>query len=102
MIGVLTAIMAGAATIGFAQESVSVRATLMTGESPVTNPSAAAREYGTGCHVPNVPTGTLAESDPEVTVKDVGLCVPLHDGKQVAVLVEEYRSYPGSGRCRCA
>ncbi len=41
-IGVLTAIMIGGVTIGSAQESVSVRATLMTGGVPVDDPSAAA------------------------------------------------------------
>ncbi len=86
-IGVLTAIMIGGITIGFAQESVSVRATLMTGGVPVDDPSAAAWSSAPPATFPMSPQVHWQNRIQEVTVKDV-IVRALHDGKQVAVLVE--------------
>ena len=86
-IGVLTAIMVGGVTIGFAQESVSVRATLMTGGVPVDDPNAAAWSSAPPATFPMSPQVHWQNRIQEVTVKDV-IVRALHDGKQVAVLVE--------------
>ena len=86
-IGVLTAIMVGGVTIGFAQESVSVRATLMTGGVPVDDPSAAVWSSAPPATFPMSPQVHWQNRIQEVTVKDV-IVRALHDGKQVAVLVE--------------
>ena len=86
-IGVLTAIMVGGVTIGFAQESVSVRATLMTGGVPVDDPTAAAWSTAPPATFPMSPQVHWQNRIQEVTVKDV-IVRALHDGKQVAVLVE--------------
>ena len=86
-IGVLTAIMIGGVTIGSAQESVSVRATLMTGGVPVDDPSAAAWSSAPPATFPMSPQVHWQNRIQEVTVKDV-IVRALHDGKQVAVLVE--------------
>ncbi len=86
-IGVLTAIMVGGVTIGFAQESVSVRATLMTGGVPMDDPTAAAWSTAPPATFPMSPQVHWQNRIQEVTVKDV-IVRALHDGKQVAVLVE--------------
>ncbi len=86
-IGVLTAIMVGGVAIGFAQESVSVRATLMTGGVPVDDPNAAAWSSAPPATFPMSPQVHWQNRIQEVTVKDV-IVRALHDGKQVAVLVE--------------
>ncbi|WP_413936560.1 ethylbenzene dehydrogenase-related protein [Nitrospira sp. BLG_1] len=86
-IGVLTAIMIGGVTIGSAQESVSVRATLMTGGVPVDDPNAAAWSSAPPATFPMSPQVHWQNRIQEVTVKDV-IVRALHDGKQVAVLVE--------------
>ena len=86
-IGVLTAIMIGGVTIGSAQESVSVRAALMTGGVPVDDPSAAAWSSAPPATFPMSPQVHWQNRIQEVTVKDV-IVRALHDGKQVAVLVE--------------
>ena len=86
-IGVLTAIRIGGVTIGSAQESVSVRATLMTGGVPVDDPNAAAWSSAPPATFPMSPQVHWQNRIQEVTVKDV-IVRALHDGKQVAVLVE--------------
>lgn len=86
-IGVLTAIVVGGATLSFAQESVSVRATLMTGGVPVDDPNAAAWSSAPPATFPMSPQVHWQNRIQEVTVKDV-IVRALHDGKQVAVLVE--------------
>ena len=86
-IGVLTAIIVGGVTIGFAQESVSVRATLMTGGVPIDDPTAAAWSTAPPATFPMSPQVHWQNRIQEVTVKDV-IVRALHDGKQVAVLVE--------------
>ena len=86
-ISVLAAIIVGGATIGFAQESVSVRATLMTGGVPVDDPNAAAWSTAPPATFPMSPQVHWQNRIQEVTVKDV-IVRALHDGKQVAVLVE--------------
>ncbi|HBR50133.1 MAG TPA: hypothetical protein DEA71_08605, partial [Nitrospira sp.] len=70
-IGVLTAIMIGGVTIGSAQESVSVRATLMTGGVPVDDPSAAAWSSAPPATFPMSPQVHWQNRIQEVTVKDV-------------------------------
>ena len=86
-IGVLAAIMVGGVTIGFAQESVSVRATLMTGGVPIDDPAAAAWSSAPPATFPMSPQVHWQNRIQEVTVKDVNVRA-LHDGKQVAILVE--------------
>ena len=86
-IGVLAAIMVGGVSLGFAQESVSVRATLMTGGVPVDDPTAAAWSSAPPATFPMSPQVHWQNRIQEVTVKDV-IVRALHDGKQVAVLVE--------------
>ncbi len=86
-VGVLMAIMVGGATLSFAQESVSVRATLMTGGVPIDDPTAAAWSSAPPATFPMSPQVHWQNRIQEVTVKDV-VVRALHDGKQVAVLLE--------------
>jgi DMSO reductase family type II enzyme heme b subunit len=83
----IAAIVIGGASLGYAQESVSVRATLMTGGVPVDDPSAAAWSTAPPATFPMSPQVHWQNRIQEVTVKDV-IVRALHDGKQVAVLVE--------------
>jgi DMSO reductase family type II enzyme heme b subunit len=83
----IAAIVIGGASLGYAQESVSVRATLMTGGVPVDDPSAAAWSTAPPATFPMSPQVHWQNRIQEGTVKDV-IVRALHDGKQVAVLVE--------------
>ncbi len=75
------------ASLGYAQESVSVRATLLTGGVPVDDPSAAVWSSAPPATFPMSPQVHWQNRIQEVTVKDVSVRA-LHDGTQVAVLVE--------------
>jgi DMSO reductase family type II enzyme heme b subunit len=77
----IAAMIIGGASLGYAQESVSVRATLLTGGVPVDDPSAAVWSSAPPATFP------MSPQVQEVTVKDVSVRA-LHDGTQVAVLVE--------------
>jgi DMSO reductase family type II enzyme heme b subunit len=83
----IAAMIIGGASLGYAQESVSVRATLLTGGVPVDDPSAAAWSSAPPATFPMSPQVHWQNRIQEVTVKDV-IVRALHDGTQVAVLVE--------------
>ncbi|MFZ1802754.1 MAG: ethylbenzene dehydrogenase-related protein [Nitrospira sp.] len=83
----IAAMIIGGATLGYAQESVSVRATLLTGGVPVDDPSAAVWSSAPPATFPMSPQVHWQNRIQEVTVKDV-IVRALHDGTQVAVLVE--------------
>jgi DMSO reductase family type II enzyme heme b subunit len=83
----IAAMIIGGASFAYAQESVSVRATLMTGGVPVDDPSAAAWSSAPPATFPMSPQVHWQNRIQEVTVKDV-IVRALHDGTQVAVLVE--------------
>jgi DMSO reductase family type II enzyme heme b subunit len=71
----------------FAQESVAVRATLVTGGLPLDDPNAAAWSGAVPATFPMSPQVHWPNRIQEVTVKDVAVRA-LHDGKQVAFLLE--------------
>ena len=73
--------------VTLAQESVSVRATLMTGGLPLDDPNAAVWSSAPPATFPMSPQVHWQNRIQEVTVKDV-IVRALHDGKQMAVLVE--------------
>ncbi len=75
------------ASLSYAQESVSVRATLLTGGVPVDDPSAAVWSSAPPATFPMSPQVHWQNRIQEVTVKDISVRA-LHDGTQVAVLVE--------------
>ncbi|TKB90289.1 MAG: hypothetical protein E8D40_11035 [Nitrospira sp.] len=83
----IAAMIIGGASLGYAQESVSVRATLLTGAVPVDDPSAAVWSSAPPATFPMSPQVHWQNRIQEVTVKDVSVRA-LHDGTQVAVLVE--------------
>ncbi len=83
----IAAMIIGGASLGYAQESVSVRATLLTGGVPVDDPSAAVWSSAPPAKFPMSPQVHWQNRIQEVTVKDV-IVRALHDGTQVAVLVE--------------
>ncbi|MGZ8373287.1 MAG: ethylbenzene dehydrogenase-related protein [Nitrospira sp.] len=83
----IAAMIIGGASLGYAQESVSVRATLLTGGVPVDDPSAAVWNSAPPATFPMSPQVHWQNRIQEVTVKDV-IVRALHDGTQVAVLVE--------------
>jgi DMSO reductase family type II enzyme heme b subunit len=83
----IAAMIIGGASLGYAQESVSVRATLLTGGVPVDDPNAAAWSSAPPATFPMSPQVHWQNRIQEVTVKDV-IVRALHDGTQVAVLVE--------------
>lgn len=74
-------------TIGLAQESVAVRATMVTGGLPVDDPNAAAWNSATQAQFPLSPQVHWQNRIQEATVKDLKVRA-LHDGAQVAVLLE--------------
>ncbi|MGC4098935.1 MAG: ethylbenzene dehydrogenase-related protein [Nitrospira sp.] len=84
---VMVAMVLGAASFSFAQESVAVRATLMTGGLPLDDPNAAAWTSAPPASFPMSPQVHWKDRIQEVTVKDVSARA-LHDGNQVAILVE--------------
>ncbi|MBM4125772.1 MAG: hypothetical protein FJ247_00260 [Nitrospira sp.] len=81
------AMMIGSASLGYAQESVSVRATLMTGGLPLEDPNAAVWSSAPPATFPMSPQVHWQNRIQEVTVKDV-IVRALHDGNQMAVLLE--------------
>ena len=83
----IAAMIIGGASLGYAQESVSVRATLLTGGVPVDDPGAAVWSSAPPATFPMSPQVHWQNRIQEVTVKDVSVRA-LHDGTQVAVLVE--------------
>jgi DMSO reductase family type II enzyme heme b subunit len=83
----IAAMIIGGASLGYSQESVSVRATLLTGGVPVDDPSAAVWSSAPPATFPMSPQVHWQNRIQEVTVKDV-IVRALHDGTQVAVLVE--------------
>ena len=83
----IAAMIIGGASLGYAQESVSVRATLLTGGVPVDDPSAAVWSSAPPATFPMSPQVHWQNRIQEVTVKDISVRA-LHDGTQVAVLVE--------------
>jgi DMSO reductase family type II enzyme heme b subunit len=77
----------GGASIGYAQESVSVRAALTTGGLPLEDPNAAVWSSAPPATFPMSPQVHWQNRIQEVTVKDV-IVRALHDGNQMAVLLE--------------
>jgi DMSO reductase family type II enzyme heme b subunit len=77
----------GGASVGTAQESVAVRAAMVTGALPVDDPNAAAWSNVTPATFPMSPQVHWQNRIQEVTVKDVTVRA-LHDGTQVAILLE--------------
>ncbi len=83
---IVTMVLCGA-PISFAQESVAVRATLVTGGLPLDDPNAAAWSSVAPASFPMSPQVHWKDRIQEVTVKDVSARA-LHDGNQVAILLE--------------
>ncbi|MCP9452019.1 MAG: ethylbenzene dehydrogenase-related protein [Nitrospira sp.] len=83
MIAVLTA----GAGDGVAQESVAVRAALVTGTLPLDDPNAAAWNNAAPAVFPMSPQVHWPERIQQVTVQDLTVRA-LHDGTQIAVLLE--------------
>ncbi|HEX5646340.1 MAG TPA: ethylbenzene dehydrogenase-related protein [Nitrospira sp.] len=83
----IVAMIIGGASIGYAQESVSVRAALTTGGLPLEDPNAAVWSSAPPATFPMSPQVHWQNRIQEVTVKDV-IVRALHDGNQMAVLLE--------------
>jgi hypothetical protein len=83
----IASLIIGCASFAFAQESVAVRASLVTGGLPLDDPNAAAWSSASPASFPMSPQVHWPNRIQEVTVKDVAVRA-LHDGKQVAFLVE--------------
>ncbi|HEU5092275.1 MAG TPA: ethylbenzene dehydrogenase-related protein, partial [Nitrospira sp.] len=84
---VIASLIIGGASLTFAQESVSVRASLVTGGLPLDDPNAAAWSSAAPASFPMSPQVHWPNRIQEVTVKDVSVRA-LHDGKQVVFLLE--------------
>ncbi len=84
---VVTALTLGGATMSMAQESVSVRAPMVTGALPVDDPNAAVWSSAIPATFPMSPQVHWQDRIQEATVKDLTVRA-LHDGTQVAVLLE--------------
>ncbi|MEK9141225.1 MAG: ethylbenzene dehydrogenase-related protein [Nitrospirota bacterium] len=84
---VIAAMVIGSVPFSFAQESVAVRATLVTGGLPLDDPNAAAWSSAVPATFPMSPQVHWPNRIQEVTVKDVSVRA-LHDGKQVVFLLE--------------
>jgi DMSO reductase family type II enzyme heme b subunit len=83
----IVAMIIGGVSLSYAQESVSVRAALTPGGLPLEDPNAAVWSSAPPATFPMSPQVHWQNRIQEVTVKDV-IVRALHDGKQVAVLVE--------------
>jgi len=83
----IVAMIIGGASIGYAQESVSVRATLTTGGLPLEDPNAAVWSSAPPATFPMSPQVHWQNRIQEATVKDV-IVRALHDGNQMVVLLE--------------
>ncbi len=75
------------ASLSFAQESVAVKATIVTGGLPVDDPNAAIWSSAMPATFPMSPQVHWPNRIQEVTVQDVSVRA-LHDGNQVAFLLE--------------
>jgi DMSO reductase family type II enzyme heme b subunit len=84
---IATALVLGGAAISAAQESVSVRASMVTGGLPGDDPNAAAWSTAVPATFPMSPQVHWQNRIQEATVKDVTVRA-LHDGTQVAILLE--------------
>jgi DMSO reductase family type II enzyme heme b subunit len=80
-------VLMGGAADGVAQESVAVRAALVTGTLPVDDPNAAAWNNAASAVFPMSPQVHWPERIQQVTVQDLTVRA-LHDGTQIAVLLE--------------
>ncbi|MBK9308465.1 MAG: hypothetical protein IPM58_15605 [Nitrospira sp.] len=83
----IAALAMGAGSLSFAQESVSVRAAIVTGGLPVDDPNAAVWTSAIAATFPMSPQVHWPDRIQEVTVKDV-IVRALHDDQQVAFLLE--------------
>ena len=84
---ILALSMLGGPSIGYAQQSVAVRASLVTGTLPVDDPNAAVWTTAAPSSFPMSPQVHWPDRIQEVTVQDV-VVRALHDGTQIAFLVE--------------
>jgi DMSO reductase family type II enzyme heme b subunit len=78
---------AGATTVGMAQESVAVRAPMMTGDLPADDPNAGAWDSAPQSQFPMSPQVHWQNRIQEATVKDLKVRA-LHNGSQIAILLE--------------
>jgi DMSO reductase family type II enzyme heme b subunit len=83
----IVAMIIGGASLSFAQESVAVRAAIVTGGLPVDDPNAAAWSTAAPATFPMSPQVHWPNRIQEVTVQDV-IVRAMHDGKQVVFLLE--------------
>ncbi|MDH4084522.1 MAG: ethylbenzene dehydrogenase-related protein [Nitrospira sp.] len=83
----IAALIIAEASLSFAQESVAVKATIVTGGLPVDDPNAAIWSSAMPATFPMSPQVHWPNRIQEVTVKDVSVRA-LHDGNQVAFLLE--------------
>lgn len=83
----IAAMIIGGAPFSFAQESVAVRAAIVTGGLPVDDPNAAVWSSAAPATFPMSPQVHWPDRIQEVTVQDLTVRA-LHDGKQVAFLLE--------------
>ncbi|NJL15951.1 MAG: hypothetical protein HC938_00905 [Nitrospira sp.] len=83
----VAAMIIGEASLSFGQESVAVKATIVTGGLPVDDPNAAIWSSAIPATFPMSPQVHWPNRIQEVTVKDVSVRA-LHDGNQVAFLLE--------------
>jgi DMSO reductase family type II enzyme heme b subunit len=83
----IAAMIIGGASLSFAQESVAVRAAIVTGGLPIDDPNAAAWSTAVPATFPMSPQVHWPDRIQEVTVQDV-IVRAMHDGKKVAVLLE--------------
>lgn len=86
-LAMITALVIGGAGVTFAQESVAVRAAIVTGGLPVDDPNAEVWSSAPPATFPMSPQVHWPDRIQEVTVKDV-IVRALHDDQQVAFLVE--------------
>lgn len=83
----IAAMIIAEASLSFAQESVAVKATIVTGGLPVDDPNAAIWASAVPATFPMSPQVHWPNRIQEVTVQDVSVRA-LHDGTQVAFLLE--------------
>ncbi len=83
----IAAMIIAEASLSFAQESVAVKATIVTGGLPVDDPNAAIWTSAVPATFPMSPQVHWPNRIQEVTVQDVSVRA-LHDGTQVAFLLE--------------
>ena len=86
-VAAIAAMIIAESSLSFAQESVAVKATIVTGGLPVDDPNAAIWSSAMPATFPMSPQVHWPNRIQEVTVKDVSVRA-LHDGNQVAFLLE--------------